>query len=124
MLLLSHPQWAHAGVPPRGARGARRIELGCGASDHRHLVGTMVAPWQLFFQQSNVVDKRITPGCLATNGPTQSLALSSWWSARPLILIATGGTVQRQRGRIHRRRRGSAIVRKTAPRWARFSRSC
>jgi Mn2+/Fe2+ NRAMP family transporter len=25
------------------------------------LVGTTVAPWQLFFQQSNVVDKRITP---------------------------------------------------------------
>ncbi len=25
------------------------------------LVGTTVAPWQLFFQQSNVIDKRITP---------------------------------------------------------------
>jgi Mn2+/Fe2+ NRAMP family transporter len=25
------------------------------------LVGTTVAPWQLFFQQSNIVDKRITP---------------------------------------------------------------
>jgi NRAMP (natural resistance-associated macrophage protein)-like metal ion transporter len=25
------------------------------------MVGTTVAPWQLFFQQSNVVDKRITP---------------------------------------------------------------
>ena len=25
------------------------------------LVGTTIAPWQLFFQQSNVVDKRITP---------------------------------------------------------------
>jgi Mn2+/Fe2+ NRAMP family transporter len=24
------------------------------------VVGTTVAPWQLFFQQSNVVDKRIT----------------------------------------------------------------
>ncbi len=24
------------------------------------LVGTTIAPWQLFFQQSNVVDKRIT----------------------------------------------------------------
>ena len=27
----------------------------------RNTVGTTVAPWQLFFQQSNVVDKRITP---------------------------------------------------------------
>src|SRR5260370_24560265 len=25
------------------------------------VVGTTVAPWQMFFQQSNVVDKRITP---------------------------------------------------------------
>ena len=24
------------------------------------IVGTTVAPWQLFFQQSNVIDKRIT----------------------------------------------------------------
>jgi len=29
------------------------------------IVGTTVAPWQLFFQQSNVVDKRITPRWLA-----------------------------------------------------------
>ena len=26
------------------------------------IVGTTVAPWQLFFQQSYVIDKRITPG--------------------------------------------------------------
>ena len=25
------------------------------------IIGTTVAPWQLFFQQSNVIDKRITP---------------------------------------------------------------
>jgi len=25
------------------------------------VIGTTVAPWQLFFQQSNIVDKRITP---------------------------------------------------------------
>ena len=34
------------------------------------IVGTTVAPWLLFFQQSNVVDKRITPGSSVTNGPT------------------------------------------------------
>jgi NRAMP (natural resistance-associated macrophage protein)-like metal ion transporter len=28
------------------------------------IVGTTVAPWQLFFQQSNVIDKRITPSWL------------------------------------------------------------
>jgi len=60
MLLMSHPQWTHAAksfVTPRIAGGV--------SSDAVLLiiaiVGTTVAPWQLFFQQSNVVDKRITP---------------------------------------------------------------
>ena len=34
------------------------------------IVGTTVAPWQLFFQQSNVIDKRSRPGSSRTNGPT------------------------------------------------------
>jgi NRAMP (natural resistance-associated macrophage protein)-like metal ion transporter len=29
------------------------------------IVGTTVAPWQLFFQQSNVIDKRLTPRWMA-----------------------------------------------------------
>ena len=29
------------------------------------IVGTTVAPWQLFFQQSNIVDKRITPSWIS-----------------------------------------------------------
>jgi Mn2+/Fe2+ NRAMP family transporter len=29
------------------------------------IVGTTVAPWQLFFQQSNIIDKRITPRFIA-----------------------------------------------------------
>ncbi|OBB87066.1 Nramp family divalent metal transporter [Mycobacterium sp. 852002-30065_SCH5024008] len=60
MLLMSHPQWAQATksfVIPRISGGV--------SSDAVLLiiaiVGTTVAPWQLFFQQSNVVDKRITP---------------------------------------------------------------
>ncbi|WP_156752787.1 MULTISPECIES: NRAMP family divalent metal transporter [unclassified Mycobacterium] len=60
MLLMSHPQWGHAAksfVVPGIAGGI--------SSDAVLLiiaiVGTTVAPWQLFFQQSNVVDKRITP---------------------------------------------------------------
>src|SRR5271157_6288091 len=60
MVLLAHPQWGHAAyhlVVP-GVQG--------GVSSDAVLliiamVGTTVAPWQLFFQQSNVVDKRITP---------------------------------------------------------------
>jgi Mn2+/Fe2+ NRAMP family transporter len=60
LALLSHPYYGQAAyhffVP--GIQG--------GASSTAVLliiaiVGTTVAPWQLFFQQSNVIDKRITP---------------------------------------------------------------
>ena len=60
MALLSGPHWGsiayHFVVP--GVQG--------GVSSNAVLliiaiVGTTVAPWQLFFQQSNVIDKRITP---------------------------------------------------------------
>jgi NRAMP (natural resistance-associated macrophage protein)-like metal ion transporter len=60
LVILSHPKVSavlhHAVVP--GIQG--------GASSTAVLliiaiVGTTVAPWQLFFQQSNIVDKRITP---------------------------------------------------------------
>jgi NRAMP (natural resistance-associated macrophage protein)-like metal ion transporter len=60
MALLSDPHWGsiayHFVVP--GVQG--------GVSSNAVLliiaiVGTTVAPWQLFFQQSNVIDKRITP---------------------------------------------------------------
>ncbi|MFE3289984.1 Nramp family divalent metal transporter [Rhodococcus sp. NPDC059234] len=60
MLLMSHPDWgraAHDFVVPGIAGGM--------SSDAVLLiiaiVGTTVAPWQLFFQQSNIIDKRITP---------------------------------------------------------------
>jgi NRAMP (natural resistance-associated macrophage protein)-like metal ion transporter len=60
LLLLSHP---HAGtvahdffVPGiRGGANSTSVLLIIA------IVGTTVAPWQLFFQQSNVIDKRITP---------------------------------------------------------------
>jgi Mn2+/Fe2+ NRAMP family transporter len=60
LLVLAHPHVGeavrHTFVP--GIRG--------GASSTAVLliiaiVGTTVAPWQLFFQQSNIIDKRITP---------------------------------------------------------------
>jgi NRAMP (natural resistance-associated macrophage protein)-like metal ion transporter len=60
LLLLAHPSVGsiaqHTFAP--GIRG--------GASSTAVLliiaiVGTTVAPWQLFFQQSNIIDKRITP---------------------------------------------------------------
>jgi Mn2+/Fe2+ NRAMP family transporter len=60
MLLMSHPQWAHAAkslVVPTIAGGVSSDAVLLVIA----IVGTTVAPWQLFFQQSNVVDKRITP---------------------------------------------------------------
>jgi Mn2+/Fe2+ NRAMP family transporter len=58
--VLSHPtigQVAHDAVVPgiKGGFSSAAILLIIA------IVGTTVAPWQLFFQQSNVIDKRITP---------------------------------------------------------------
>src|SRR5271165_1895233 len=60
LVILVHPQAGpvvHGFVVP-GARGgltSTAVLLIIA------IVGTTVAPWQLFFQQSNIVDKRITP---------------------------------------------------------------
>jgi NRAMP (natural resistance-associated macrophage protein)-like metal ion transporter len=60
MLFLSHPHVGdtafHLFVPgfPGGLNSTLLLLITA-------IVGTTVAPWQLFFQQSNVVDKRITP---------------------------------------------------------------
>ncbi len=45
-------------------------------------VGTTVAPWQLFFQQSNIIDKRITPAGSTTSASTPGSAVS-WSSSAP-----------------------------------------
>lgn len=60
MVLMSHPHWVHAArdfvVPGvQGGFSSDAVLLIIA------IVGTTVAPWQLFFQQSNIVDKRITP---------------------------------------------------------------
>jgi NRAMP (natural resistance-associated macrophage protein)-like metal ion transporter len=60
LTLMSHPRWAHAAhsfvVPSiQGGITSDAVLLIIA------IVGTTVAPWQLFFQQSNVIDKRITP---------------------------------------------------------------
>jgi Mn2+/Fe2+ NRAMP family transporter len=65
VFLLSHPSLSTIGhdlfVP--------RFPAGAGLSDVMLLViaivGTTIAPWQLFFQQSYVIDKRITPHFMA-----------------------------------------------------------
>jgi Mn2+/Fe2+ NRAMP family transporter len=64
LLFLSHPQWgpvARDFVVPSvqgGLTGDAVLLIVA-------IVGTTVAPWQLFFQQSNIVDKRITPRWIA-----------------------------------------------------------
>jgi NRAMP (natural resistance-associated macrophage protein)-like metal ion transporter len=60
MFFLSHPQWGTIGhdlVVPGIYGGASSAAVLLIIA----IVGTTVAPWQLFFQQSNIVDKRITP---------------------------------------------------------------
>ena len=60
LALASHPYWGQIGhhlVVPGIQGGATSTAVLLIIA----IVGTTVAPWQLFFQQSNVVDKRITP---------------------------------------------------------------
>jgi NRAMP (natural resistance-associated macrophage protein)-like metal ion transporter len=60
LALLSHPD------PGAVVKGFLKPGIAGGFTSNSALliiaiVGTTVAPWQLFFQQSNVIDKRITP---------------------------------------------------------------
>jgi Mn2+/Fe2+ NRAMP family transporter len=58
--LTSHPDWSQIGyhfVVPGVQGGFTSTSVLLIIA----IVGTTVAPWQLFFQQSNVIDKRITP---------------------------------------------------------------
>ena len=60
LLFLAHPNFgeiAHHTLAPSilGGAGSTAVLLIIA------IVGTTVAPWQLFFQQSNIIDKRITP---------------------------------------------------------------
>jgi len=64
LVVLSHPTLGPAlhGFLVPGIQGGLTSD---GALLIVAIVGTTVAPWQLFFQQSNVVDKRITPRWIA-----------------------------------------------------------
>ena len=60
LAVMSHPD------PAAALKGFVRPGIQGGLTSNSALliiavVGTTVAPWQLFFQQSNVIDKRITP---------------------------------------------------------------
>ncbi len=53
------------------------------------IVGTTVAPWQLFFQQSNVIDKRITPRFIRYERADTALGSLVVVVSAAIILIAT-----------------------------------
>jgi NRAMP (natural resistance-associated macrophage protein)-like metal ion transporter len=60
LVIVTHPSFSamtyHAFVPKiRGGASSSAVLLIIS------IIGTTVAPWQLFFQESNIVDKRITP---------------------------------------------------------------
>jgi Mn2+/Fe2+ NRAMP family transporter len=64
------------------------------------LAGTTIAPWQLFLQQSNVVDKRITPRWLAYERADTAIGAVLMVLAAAVIMIATAtavhGTVEHE----------------------------
>jgi NRAMP (natural resistance-associated macrophage protein)-like metal ion transporter len=60
LLIMAHPHAApilHGFLIPTAKGGTKSTAVLLIIA----IVGTTIAPWQLFFQQSNIVDKRITP---------------------------------------------------------------
>ena len=57
------------------------------------LVGTTIAPWQLFFQQSSVVDKRITPRWLAYERADTAIGAVLFTSCAGCVLILSATTL-------------------------------
>ncbi|MHB1535567.1 MAG: NRAMP family divalent metal transporter [Acidimicrobiales bacterium] len=93
LLFLSHPQWSQIGrnfLVPGISGGVSSASVLLIIA----IVGTTVAPWQLFFQQSNIVDKRITPrfityeradtviGSLVVVGGAAAIMVAGDWAAR------------------------------------------
>ena len=84
VLLLAHPGAAAGGGVAPGAAGMQHTVLLVVA-----LAGTTISPWQLFFQQSAVVDKRITPRWLGYARLDTALGTLLWLGG-----AAGGGGVQ------------------------------
>ena len=92
LVLLAHPHWGSAArhfvIPSvQGGISSDSVLLLIA------IVGTTVAPWQLFFQQSNIIDKRITPrfisyervdtvlGSIVVVTGAASLMIAATWAA-------------------------------------------
>jgi Mn2+/Fe2+ NRAMP family transporter len=55
------------------------------------LVGTTIAPWQLFFQQSTVVDKRITPRWLSYERADTAIGAIAFALCAGAVLVLSAG---------------------------------
>jgi Mn2+/Fe2+ NRAMP family transporter len=55
------------------------------------LIGTTISPWQIFFQQSNVIDKRITPRWLRYARIDTALGTVAFVAAAGAIMIGCAG---------------------------------
>ena len=96
LFLVTHPsaaQMAHGfvvpGLPGGSGQMATVMLLIIG------IVGTTVAPWQLFFQQSYVIDKRITPRFIRY----EKVDL---WIGIVIVVIGARGADGRDRRRLRR----------------------
>jgi NRAMP (natural resistance-associated macrophage protein)-like metal ion transporter len=98
LLILSHPHWGQIGyhfVVPGVQRGVNSTAVLLIIA----IVGTTVAPWQLFFQQSNVIDKRITPRFIKyERGDTTLGAFVVVIGATAILIVAVYAAVSTGRG--------------------------
>ena len=69
------------------------------------IVGTTVAPWQLFFQQSNIIDKRITPRWI--NYERADTVIGAF-----VVVIAAGALMGDRRLRLRRHPAGRPLHRR------------
>ena len=91
LAVLHHPAAASigAGLIPRlgGQPGSRAMLLLIA------LIGTTISPWQIFFQQSNVIDKRITPRWLRYARIDIALGTVAFVAAAGAIMVACAGVL-------------------------------
>jgi Mn2+/Fe2+ NRAMP family transporter len=90
LLILSHPHVGdtafHLTVPgfPGGLNSTLLLIITA-------IVGTTVAPWQLFFQQSNVVDKRITPRWIKYERADTLIGCALVITGGAILMLVTAG---------------------------------
>jgi len=85
LAFMSHPSFGpivHDTIVPRVSGGLNSIALLLIIA----MVGTTVAPWQLFFQQSNVIDKRLTPRWM-------SYERADTWIGAFVVILGAGALV-------------------------------